>query len=52
MAAGMLDAGVDMGCLMSEKCNKLLTIVLVGSLLAGYEDSIGTVTSMREGVRR
>ena len=47
MAAGMLDAGVDMGNLMSDKCNKLLTTVIVShSQSQGSGSGVGTIPSM------
>src|ERR1035441_1685288 len=47
MAAGMLDAGVDMGNLMSDKCNKLLTTVIVShSQSQGSGSGVGTIPNM------
>jgi len=47
MVAGMLDAGVDMGNLISDKCNKLLTTVIVRSSQSqGSGSGVGTIPSM------
>jgi len=47
MAAGMLDAGVEMGTLMSDKCSKLLTTVIVSPSQSQSSGSgVGTIPSM------